>query len=266
MNQEQLGFDFSLYARNQDLGKKGWTQKFMKTGTTICACVFDGGVVLGADSRATAGPLVAVKEEPKIHYIADNIWCCGAGTAADTDRVTEMVSGKIRLFSMSTGMQPRVEQAASFLVNKLFPYGGHISAALILGGYDFNGPSVYSISPDGCISKGPFAVMGSGMYAAISVMEQRWKPGLTEVEAKELVADAIEAGITNDLGSGSNVNLCVITAKGSEYISKYRVTNERQFRIAKPVEGFKVEVLKTDVRPLSLPEVHLEILDTPQPQ
>ena len=266
MNQEELGFDFSLYARNKGLEKKGWTNRFMKTGTTIAACIFDGGVVLGADTRATGGPIVMVKDEFKIHYISDNIWCCGAGTAADTDHVTEIVSAKLRLFSMNTGMQPRVEQAASILVNKLFPYGGYISAALILGGYDFNGPSVYSISPDGCISKGPFVTMGSGSYAAISVLEQRWKPGLSEADAKELVADAIEAGITNDLGSGSNVNLCVITSKGSEYISKYRVTNERQFRIAKPVEGFTVEVLKTDVRPLSLPEVHLEILDGPQPQ
>ena len=33
----------------------------------------------GADTRATAGPIVADKNCEKIHYIAPNIYCCGAG-------------------------------------------------------------------------------------------------------------------------------------------------------------------------------------------
>ena len=39
------------------------------TGTTILAVVYDGGVVLGADTRSTAGTTVADKNCEKIHYI-----------------------------------------------------------------------------------------------------------------------------------------------------------------------------------------------------
>ena len=60
----------------------------MKTGTTISGVVFKGGVVLGADTRSTNGETVADKNCEKIHYIAPNIYCCGAGTAADTEAVT----------------------------------------------------------------------------------------------------------------------------------------------------------------------------------
>jgi len=42
------------------------------------------GVVLGADTRATSGPIVEDKNCEKIDYMAPNIYCCGAGTAADT--------------------------------------------------------------------------------------------------------------------------------------------------------------------------------------
>ena len=52
-----------------------------------CALLQDG-VVLGADTRSTAGSTVADKNCEKIHYIAPNIYCCGAGTAADTENVT----------------------------------------------------------------------------------------------------------------------------------------------------------------------------------
>jgi hypothetical protein len=44
--------------------------------------------VLGADTRATEGPIVCDKNCEKIHYIAPNIYCCGAGTSADTENST----------------------------------------------------------------------------------------------------------------------------------------------------------------------------------
>lgn len=44
--------------------------------------------MLGADTRSTSGSTVADKNCEKIHYIAPNIYCCGAGTAADTEAVT----------------------------------------------------------------------------------------------------------------------------------------------------------------------------------
>jgi 20S proteasome subunit beta 2 len=53
--------------------------------------------------------------------------------------------------------------------------------------------------------------MGSGSLAAMAVFESRWKPKMNRENAIELVKDAIESGIFNDLGSGSNVDVTVIT-------------------------------------------------------
>ena len=39
-----------------------------------------------------------------------------------------------------------------------------------------------------------------------------WKPDLEEEDAKQLVREAIRAGIFNDMGSGSYVDLVVIKA------------------------------------------------------
>ena len=36
------------------------------TGTTIVGCLFEGGIVLGADTRATEGPIVADKNCEKV--------------------------------------------------------------------------------------------------------------------------------------------------------------------------------------------------------
>ncbi|KAA8514797.1 hypothetical protein F0562_017976 [Nyssa sinensis] len=50
--------------------------------------VQEDGVILGADTRATEGPILADKNCEKIHYMAPNIYCCGAGTAVDMEAVT----------------------------------------------------------------------------------------------------------------------------------------------------------------------------------
>ena len=108
-----------------------------------------------------------------------------------------------------------------------FRYQGHVSAALVLGGVDINGPYLGTIAPHGSSDKLPYVAMGSGSLAAMAVFEDRFKSDLSEEEAKELVADAIRAGIFNDLGSGSNVDLCVITKDKAEMIRPYHVANIR---------------------------------------
>ncbi|GMF23053.1 unnamed protein product [Phytophthora fragariaefolia] len=55
----------------------------------------------------------------------------------------------------------------------------------------------------------PYVTMGSGSLAAMSVFEHGYKDDMTD-EAKKLVQDAILAGIFNDLGSGSNVDVTTI--------------------------------------------------------
>mmetsp|Transcript_1443 Transcript_1443/g.2070 ORF Transcript_1443/g.2070 Transcript_1443/m.2070 type:complete len:110 (-) Transcript_1443:438-767(-) len=49
----------------------------------------------------------------------------------------------------------------------------------------------------------------------MSVFETDWREDMTEEEATALVKRAILAGVFNDLGSGSNVDTCVIRMDGS---------------------------------------------------
>lgn len=58
------------------------------------------GVILGADTRASGGETVVEKDCVKIHYIAPNMYCCGAGTAADTENVTDLLSSQLKLLRL----------------------------------------------------------------------------------------------------------------------------------------------------------------------
>ncbi|BDA47457.1 Proteasome subunit beta type-7 [Coccomyxa sp. Obi] len=253
----QGGFAFDLCGRNAYLERRGIKPpRFTKTGTTIAGLIFKDGVVLGADTRSTSDTTVADKNCEKIHYIAPNIYCCGAGTAADTENVTGMISSSLELHRYATGRSSRVITALTMLKTHLFKYQGHVSAALVLGGVDFNGPHLFTVYPHGSTDSLPYCTMGSGSLNAMAVFEDGYKEDLTKEEGMELVARAIRSGIYNDLGSGSNVDLCIITKDGVEYLRNYQrlqdKTYERQFPVkysvgTAPVVREKVYKLGVDV-------------------
>ena len=53
--------------------------------------------------------------------------------------------------------------------------------------------------------------MGSGSLNAMAVFESGYREDLSQDEAVKLTIQAIRAGIFNDLGSGSNVDIRIIT-------------------------------------------------------
>ncbi|KPI40172.1 Proteasome subunit beta type-2 [Cyphellophora attinorum] len=234
------GFDFSNYNRNAALHARGVPlPKATSTGTTIVGCIYDKGVVIAADTRATSGPIVADKNCEKLHYISPSIWCAGAGTAADTEFTTAITSSNLELHSLSTGRSPRVVTVMTMLKQHLFRYQGHIGAYLVVAGVDPTGCHLFTVHAHGSTDKLPYVTMGSGSLAAMSVFESSWKGQLTREEAIKLCAEAIEAGIWNDLGSGSNVDVCVIEKdKPTQLLRNYitpnvRVKKERDYKFAK---------------------------------
>lgn len=60
-----------------------------QTGTTIVAVSFDGGVVLGADSRVSTGIYVSNRASDKITSLAENVYMLRSGSAADTQAIAD---------------------------------------------------------------------------------------------------------------------------------------------------------------------------------
>lgn len=186
---------------------------------------------IAADTRATSGPIVADKNCEKLHYISPQIWCAGAGTAADTEFTTALISSQLELHSLSTGRKPRVVTCMTLLKQHLFRYQGHIGAYLVVAGCDPTGTHLFTVHAHGSTDKLPYVTMGSGSLAAMSVFETQWKGDLTRDEAVKLCSDAILAGIWNDLGSGSNVDVAVITKEKTTLLRNYIKPNEKSAKL-----------------------------------
>ncbi len=62
------------------------------------AVAFDGGVVVAADSRTTTGSYVANRVTDKLTCVADTIYCCRSGSAADTQAVADIVHYYLQMY------------------------------------------------------------------------------------------------------------------------------------------------------------------------
>lgn len=256
------GFSFENYSRNTALIERGLAPpRITKTGTSIAAVQFDGGVVLGADTRSTSGSVVANKNCFKLHYLQPNIYALGAGTAADTEHVTHLISGRLELHRLNTGETPRVITAVRMLKQLLFQYQGHMEAYLIVGGVDDTGPHVTDVTAHGSSQVTPFLANGSGSLAILSVLEQQYKPTMNRQQAMDLVADAIFAGIHNDLGSGSNIDLCIIE-KGKAKPDVLRPYKQFQPDVVKKEQSYTAPIRgKSTVFGKVVKPVEFDVLD-----
>jgi 20S proteasome subunit beta 2 len=204
--------------------------------------------------------MVGDKNCEKIHNLAPNIFCCGAGTAADCDHVTEMIKRELELHRLNTYSQNRVQMAASRLSQHAFKYGGHVGTHLIVGGYDVKGPQLIEVSNDGNMYALPFLTLGSGSLAAMAIMESQYKEDLSREEAIRIVTAAIEAGIYHDLGSGSNVDVCLIKKDSVEYMRNLKTDN---FKMYEKPDGYKFKKERCQV--LNEYRHRLEVTNGPQP-
>ena len=59
------------------------------TGTTVVAATYDGGVVIGADSRVSTGTYVSNRASDKLTPLSDFVWLLRSGSAADTQAVAD---------------------------------------------------------------------------------------------------------------------------------------------------------------------------------
>lgn len=66
------------------------------TGTTIVAVQYNGGVVLGADSRVSTGNYISNRASDKITSLTECVYLLRSGSAADTQAVSDY--GRLILF------------------------------------------------------------------------------------------------------------------------------------------------------------------------
>ncbi|KAM3344651.1 proteasome subunit beta type-6 [Capsicum galapagoense] len=185
-------------------------------GTTIIGVTYNGGVVLGADSRTSTGMYVANRASDKITPLTDNVYVCRSGSAADSQIVSDYVRYFLHQHTIQLGQPATVKVAANLA--RLLSYNNKdmLQTGLIVGGWDkYEGGKIYGIPLGGTVLEQPFAIGGSGSTYLYGFFDQAWKEGMTQEEAEKLVVTAVTLAIARDGASGGVVRTVTINKDGA---------------------------------------------------
>ncbi|KAH8945979.1 hypothetical protein BDL97_12G069100 [Sphagnum fallax] len=194
-----------------------WTSAAHSMGTTIMAVEYEGGVILGADSRTTTGVYVANRASDKITQLTDNVYLCRSGSAADTQVVSDYVRYFLNQHTIQLGREATVKTAATLVKELAYQNKSFLQAGMIVAGWDkYDGGSVYAVPLGGTLLRLPFATGGSGSSYLYGFLDQAWRPHMSKDEAERFVVKSVALAIARDGASGGVVRTVTVNEHGVE--------------------------------------------------
>jgi len=186
-------------------------------GTTIMAVEFEGGVVMGADSRTTTGSYIANRVTDKITPVHERILCCRSGSAADTQAIAEYVKYYLELHSTELNDLPKVKTAAALFHQLCYNNKNNLQAGIIVGGWDKrSGGQVWNISLGGSVVQQPYAIGGSGSSYIYGFCDAKYRRGMTREQCQDFVLHALSLAMARDGSSGGVARLAIVDKDGVE--------------------------------------------------
>lgn len=180
-----------------------------KTGTSTIGITYNGGVIVGADHRATMGHFIANKSVKKLFKIGDNLALTTAGLVGHAQSLARTLAAEVSLFELRRNDQMTVKGAATLTANILA--GRPHWVQLLIVGVDEDGSNVYSIDSAGGSIPDVYCATGSGSPYMYGVLEDGYRNGMTRKDAITLAARALSASGQRDAASGNGMDLAVIT-------------------------------------------------------
>lgn len=203
----------------------------LKTGTSIVGIVCKDGIVLAADRKVTAGTIAVGKNERKIMRINDYLIFAGTGMASDVDMLRKLIAAELRLKQLRSKKRPLVKEGANLIgmisynnirQMSMLPF---IAGTLVAGCNEDGSFELYSIEPAGTVTKVEDydANLSSGMPFILGLLERHYNKELTTKQGVELAVECIKASTERDIGSGSGIDVFVVTKQGVSQVVKQEI-------------------------------------------
>ena len=212
----------SYIMQPQDSRYSDYIAEQIKKGTTTCALTCTDGIVLAADTRASAGFFIADRHVMKIQKVDRHLGMTIAGGVADAQNLVDVMRYNANIYRITNREVMPVNSAARLCSNVLFnqryfPY----YVQIILAGYDNKaGGQIYNIDLFGSMTSEKYISTGSGSPVAYGYLESEYEEASSVNEAYKIAIQSIAAAIRRNAGTGDNINVVIIDKDGYRELSK----------------------------------------------
>jgi proteasome beta subunit len=214
---------YNMYRQGKDNPYEEYIAEHIKKGTTTCALTCKDGVVLAADTRASAGFFIADKHVMKIQKVDRHIGMTMAGGVADAQNLVDIMRYNANIYRLTNKDPIPIKSAARLCSNVLFNQRTFpFFVQMILAGVDKTKEEgqIYNIDLFGSMTSEKFISTGSGSPVAYGYLETEFKENLTVNDAYKIAIQAIAAAIRRNSGTGDNISAVIIDKDGYRELSK----------------------------------------------
>ncbi|MFX1453387.1 MAG: proteasome subunit beta [Promethearchaeota archaeon] len=195
--------------------------KKVMSGTTTIGLIIREGVVIGTESQATAGYMVATKQAQKLFEINEFTGATISGAVSDCQYVINQIRALSRLKQVDDSEIPEPKYIANITRNILFSGRSYYLSMMIVGGYSIKEKKgvLYGIDLLGTLFEDDkYISFGSGSPFSLGVLEADWRKEMSKSEGIDLIKTAISASRERDAASGFHIQICSIDKDGFKQI------------------------------------------------
>jgi len=192
-----------------------------QSGTTTVGIIIKDGVVMGTESQATAGTVVASKTTQKLFEINKYTAATTAGGVADCQYIINQLRAISRLREVEKEQVPDPKYIASITRNILFSGRTYFISMMLVGGFSLTEKSgkLYGVDLLGTLyEENEYISFGSGSSFTLGVLEADWKPNMSKTAGIDLIKTAISTSRERDVGSGYEFQICTIDKNGYKQV------------------------------------------------
>jgi 20S proteasome subunit beta 7 len=200
------------------------TTRPIVTGTSVLGIVYQGGVMLAADTLLSYGGMAKHQGVSRMHHITNTGTIIAAsGEYSDFQMLCQLLEQKaleetctsaVLMDSLYADHSASMSASAvwnylRFILyqkrNKFNPYWNDI----LVAGLDAATaqPFLASVDKIGTTVKDNVLATGFGSYLALPLLREKWRPGLTEGEARAILEDCLKVLFYRDCRASSLIQL-----------------------------------------------------------
>jgi len=181
-------------------------------GATALGMIYNDGVILAADRRASYGTFILSKNARKVFKITDTIGLSSAGVISDTQTIVREAKYGASMFKLQTNREMNAKALAKLISNILFSNRlAPLLTQLIVGGFDKGEKSILVLDALGSIIEDKYAAAGSGSELALGILEATYREGMSYDDAKAQVLKTIRSSLERDSASGNGIDMLFIS-------------------------------------------------------
>lgn len=196
------------------------------TGSSVCAFVFNGGVILAADVLGSYGSLAKYRNLPRIHQVNKQTILALGGDLADADYIKEAIDSKVEEdLVQEDGSEMTPLSLYSWCTRLMYHRRTKLNpllTSIVVAGIENNEPFLGRVNDKGTAHRESLIMTGIATFLAQgwirTVLENAAQ--LNKDQAEHLMDRIIKQLFYRDCRAFARYRVCIVTKDGVEFKAK----------------------------------------------